>query len=189
MLSPKMFGKPVMPPQPDGIWRSTYNQMKWVTSEGEDAHRRAIYTFWKRTSPYPSMLVFDSETREVCSPRRIRTNTPLRALVLMNDPVYLQAAGGLAEQMLGDGTGSPKSWIDRGFRRLLIRAPSASETSNLIELFTDAATRFAVDSQAATAVLRAAKIDDTDSNELAQTAAAVVTASVLLNLDETIRVN
>ena len=84
------------------MWRSTYNGQKWVNAEGEDRFRRALYTYLKRTTPYPSMTTFDGGSGEVCQIRRIRTNTPLQALVTLNDPVYLEAAGALAKRMAVD---------------------------------------------------------------------------------------
>ena len=92
LLSKKMYGPGVMPPQPDGIWESPYNSEKWIESKGEDKYRKSIYTFIKRTSPYPSLTTFDVNMREVCYVKRIPTNTPLQALVTMNDPVFLEAA-------------------------------------------------------------------------------------------------
>lgn len=96
MLSDKMYGPPVMPFQPEGVWNAPYSGRKWVISEGEDRYRRALYTFWRRTSPYPSLMTFDGAAREVCVARRIRTNTPLQALVTMNDSVYLDLSGKFA---------------------------------------------------------------------------------------------
>ena len=92
LLSHKMYGPSVMPVQPDGIWQSPYDGESWKQSTGEDLHRRALYTYWKRTAPYPSMVTFDSPSREFCQLRRLRTNTPLQALVTLNDPVYVEAA-------------------------------------------------------------------------------------------------
>src|SRR5690606_7318746 len=92
LLSHKMYGPSVMPWQPDGLWNSPYSSSKWVTSKGEDQYRRALYTYWKRTAPYPSMVTFDGASREFCSVQRIRTNTPLQALVTLNDSVYLESA-------------------------------------------------------------------------------------------------
>ncbi len=92
LLSDKMYGPGVMPPQPDGVWEHAYLGNLWVESKGEDRFRRAIYTFLKRTSPYPSFMTFDTGSREVCLVKRTPTNTPLQALVTMNDPVYLEAA-------------------------------------------------------------------------------------------------
>ncbi|HRI60463.1 MAG TPA: DUF1553 domain-containing protein [Saprospiraceae bacterium] len=96
LLSEKMYGSGVYPFQPSGIWSSPWNGGSWQQSKGEDQYRRAIYTYWKRSSPYPSMLSFDGVVREVCVARRIRTNTPLQALVTLNDSVYVEAARYLA---------------------------------------------------------------------------------------------
>ncbi|MEC8636425.1 MAG: PSD1 and planctomycete cytochrome C domain-containing protein, partial [Bacteroidota bacterium] len=98
LLSDKMYGPGVMPPQPNGIWEHAYLGNLWKTSEGEDRYRRGIYTYLKRTSPYPSMITFDAGSREVCLVRRSPTNTPMQALVTMNDPVFLEAALQLAKQ-------------------------------------------------------------------------------------------
>ena len=94
-----MYGKPVMPPQPEGVWRSVYSGAKWEASQGEDRFRRAVYTYWKRTSGYPSMLTFDAPSRDVCTVRRETTNTPLQALVTLNDEAHIELAKGFAEQM------------------------------------------------------------------------------------------
>jgi hypothetical protein len=90
LLDRKVGGESVMPPQPDGIWNVVYSNHKWETMP-EDKYRRGLYTFWRRTTPYPSMVSFDSPSREFCVSRRIRTNTPLQALITLNDPVYLEA--------------------------------------------------------------------------------------------------
>ncbi|MGE4619002.1 MAG: PSD1 and planctomycete cytochrome C domain-containing protein, partial [Planctomycetota bacterium] len=87
ILSAKKFGPPVYPPQPDGLWQVVYNGTSWKESAGEDHLRRSLYTYWRRTSPYPTMLIFDSPDRQVCQSRRIRPNTPLQALVNLNDKV------------------------------------------------------------------------------------------------------
>jgi len=96
LLSDKMYGAGVMPPQPEGIWEHPYNGNLWKESKNEDKYRRGIYTYLKRTSPYPSLMTFDAGSREVCLVRRSPSNTPLQALVTMNDPVYLEAAFNLA---------------------------------------------------------------------------------------------
>ena len=100
LLSQKMFGPSVFPVQPDGIWNIPYNADKWTTSTGEDRYRRSLYTFWRRTSPYPSFLTFDATSREFCTVRRVRTNTPLQALTLLNDPALFEAARALAGRMM-----------------------------------------------------------------------------------------
>jgi hypothetical protein len=99
LLSNKMYGPSVMPFQPSGIWLSPWNGQDWKKSRGEDQYRRAIYTYWKRAAPYPSMMTFDGTSREVCTARRIRTNTPLQALTVLNDSVFVEAAKHLAETM------------------------------------------------------------------------------------------
>lgn len=96
LLSTKMYGPGVMPYQPDGIWNTPYNEDEWEISEGEDRYRRAVYTFWKRSSPHPAMLTFDAADRQVCVARRVRTNTPLQALVTLNDPSFVEMAIHLA---------------------------------------------------------------------------------------------
>ena len=96
LLSGKKYGPGVMPPQPEGIWEHAYLGNLWKESKGEDRYRRAIYTYLKRTSPYPSLVSFDAGSREVCLVRRSPSNTPLQALVTLNDPVFLEAALGLA---------------------------------------------------------------------------------------------
>lgn len=130
LLSDKQGGPSVMPPQPDGIWRNPYNGQQWVTAEGENRHRRAIYTYWRRTGPYPSMVTFDAPSREVCVSRRVRTNTPLQALVTLNDPAFWEAAEALAERMEA-ASDDPGQQIEAGYRYAFGRAPS-SETHTVL---------------------------------------------------------
>ncbi|MDF1658861.1 MAG: DUF1549 and DUF1553 domain-containing protein, partial [Verrucomicrobiales bacterium] len=137
LLSSKMHGKPVMPYQPDGIWNSVYNKLTWETSPGEDQYRRAVYTFWKRSSPYPSMLAFDSTAREVCAPRRIRTNTPLQALVTLNDPVYVEAANSLAV-LMKEQPGELEDQLRYGFLRVLSRPATNPDIDMLSSAYQDA---------------------------------------------------
>ncbi len=99
LLSKKMYGHPVYPPQPAGVWSSVYSGANWNESKGEDKYRRGIYTYTKRTSGFPGFLTFDAPSRDVCSARRIVSNTPLQALVTMNDPAHIEAAAALAEKM------------------------------------------------------------------------------------------
>ncbi len=103
LLSTKMYGPPVMPFQPEDVWQTPYNAQKWSMSPGEDQYRRAIYTMMKRSSLYPSMETFDLSGRQVCVSRRIRTNTPLQALVTLNDPVFVEASEHLAKKMMEEG--------------------------------------------------------------------------------------
>ena len=134
LLSRKMYGPSVMPYQPDGIWLSPWNGATWVKSAGEDQHRRGLYTYWKRTAPYPSMMTFDGTAREVCTARRIKTNTPLQALVMLNDSVYVEAAQQLAVQMQRV-PGPLEEQVKAGFRQALGRTPSPETIQTLVKLF------------------------------------------------------
>ncbi len=186
LLSRKTLGPPVMPLQPDGIWKSVYSELKWKTSEGEDRHRRGLYTFFKRTSPYPSMTTFDAPSREICAVRRIRSNTPLQALVTLNDPVFVEAAQALARQMLH---GSPRdsdpiSWIRAGFLRVTGRAPVAEEVDALVDLYGKRKAYYEVHAEDAKAFSGMDAMPVPDSVAPAQVAALTAVANVLLNLDE-----
>jgi hypothetical protein len=169
LLDRKVGGPPVMPFQPAGIWQTVYNGKDWVMSEGGDRYRRALYTFWKRTSAYPSFLSFDAATRDVCTVRRVPTNTPLQALVLLNDPVYDEAGRALAGRLrreLGADSG-PEAWIRHGWRLVTGRPPAPEDLASLLRLFNDARALAPAGSSPA----------DADAGALA------AVASALLNLD------
>jgi len=133
LLSTKMYGPGSMPYQPEGIWLSPYNGQKWEKGKDGDQYRRGVYTYWKRTAPYPSMMTFDGSAREVCMARRIRTNTPLQALVTLNDSVYVEAATNLALKMIAS---SPivREQVKYGFEQALGHAPSDAELNVLVGL-------------------------------------------------------
>ncbi|MCC7001001.1 MAG: PSD1 domain-containing protein [Gemmatimonadaceae bacterium] len=140
LLSERMYGPSVMPPQPDGVWQRPYSGEKWVADTGENRHRRALYTLWKRTAPYPSLMLFDAPSHEVSVTRRVRTNTPLQALVTLNDPVYTEAAEALARLMLYDAgplndAASVERALRSGYERVLFRAPSARTLTALRSVF------------------------------------------------------
>ncbi|WP_375583993.1 PSD1 and planctomycete cytochrome C domain-containing protein [Cyclobacterium xiamenense] len=177
LLSNKMYGKPVMPPQPDNVWQTVYNGESWKTSEGEDRYRRAVYTFLKRTSPYPSFISFDAGSREVCTIDRTVTNTPLQALVTLNDPVYQEASYQLALRMQQSGDEDPISWA---YEKLLLQPISAEKHRYLRELQQFAEEDFAQDSQAMEDWLQFAPKAEKDP----ELAALAVVANALLNLDE-----
>ena len=127
LLSDRQLGPSVMPPQPDGIWRNPYNGARWETAEDENRYRRAVYTYWKRTAPYPAFVSFDSPSREVCVSRRIRTNTPLQALVALNDPVFWEASEALAQRMTSHEADSDRLRLAFGYRMALGRLPSEAK--------------------------------------------------------------
>ena len=185
LLTHKLYGPSVMPPQPDGIWSTIYNKTSWKNATNEDRFRRGLYTYWRRTSPYPSMLNFDAGSREVCQIRRIRTNTPLQALVLMNDPVYVEAAGALALRAISDAKVN-NARAARMFRLALVRPPADREVDRLVAMQKTAHARFANDAEAAKSVIAAARITVPDGADPVDVAAWVVVANVVLNLDETV---
>lgn len=171
LLSPKIGGPSVYPYQPDGIWDSPYSGENWMPSQGEDRFRRSLYTFWKRTAPYPSFMAFDATSRESCTVRRIRTNTPLQALALLNDESMMGAARALAGSLSGK---SDAERLTDGFRRCTGRRPAPTETARLTALLNKLRARYARDAKAA------------QRFGGAETAAWTLVGNVLLNLDETI---
>jgi hypothetical protein len=182
LLSLKMHGPSVFPPQPDGIWNIPYNADKWTTSEGEDRYRRGLYTFLRRTSPYPTSLTFDATSREYCTVRRVRTNTPLQALTLLNDPASFEAARALAGRMRRDAAAgaAAESRAAYGFRLCVTRTPTSGETARLVALYKNEARHY----RAHTADARLVAGGDVAASEAPEHAAWTIVANVLLNLDE-----
>ncbi|MFM7107940.1 MAG: DUF1553 domain-containing protein, partial [Planctomycetaceae bacterium] len=188
LLSRKKGGPSVNPPQPSmGLSAAFGGGIDWKTSTGEDRHRRAIYTTWRRSNPYPSMATFDAPNREVCTVRRPRTNTPLQALVTLNDPVYVEAAQALARRMVREGGASASARATRGFRLVLARQPTAAEVERLVRLHDEAAAEYQADAaaaqQMATDPLGAPPAEL--AADVPDLAAWTVVANVILNLDET----
>jgi len=179
LLSDKMYGPSVMPYQPDGIWLSPYNGRKWVESKGEDRYRRAIYTYWKRTSPYPSMVSFDVMAREVCSSRRIDTNTPLQALVTLNDSVFYAAAVHLADRMMQHESDNTTDKIKYGYEQTMYRPIDAAKLSRLEALYGEAKNEYSVRTVS----------QDHGLPLTPDQSAMILVANVLLNLDEFITKN
>ncbi len=186
LLSLKIGGPSVFPLQPEGIWDNPYSDAKWVTSPGEDRHRRGMYTFIRRTSPYPSLLAFDGTSREFCTVRRVRTNTPLQALVTLNDEAYFEAARALASRMLdapvdGGDDAAVSARAAYGFRRCTSRQPTPEETRRIVASYEKQLAAMQA-SPAAAARINAA----TDGGPNApERAAWTLVANALLNLDET----
>jgi hypothetical protein len=137
LLSSKMYGPPVFPPQPEGVWNTVYSGARWQTSEGEDRYRRGLYTYVRRTSGYPGFLTFDAPARDLCSARRQPTNTPLQALVTLNDPAFIEMAAALAARMARDG-GPVAEQIARGCRLITLEEPTPSLVASLVRLHDEA---------------------------------------------------
>ncbi|HXB07840.1 MAG TPA: DUF1553 domain-containing protein, partial [Puia sp.] len=163
LLDEKVGGPSVMPWQPKGIWLSPWNGQDWKKDSGRNQYRRAVYTYWKRTAPYPSMISFDGTAREVCTARRIRTNTPLQALVLLNDSVYWEAAQHLAARMGGEDLAD---YIQSGYRAVMFDNLPEEKMRPLMLLYEKASKEYRGKGDAMTVV-----------------------ASAILNLDEVVTKN
>ena len=178
LLSKKMYGPSVMPPQPAGTWQVIRNVMRWENAEDENRYRRGLYTYWRRSSPYPSMMSFDTPSREFCVSRRIRTNTPLQALVVLNDTVYVEAAVGLAHRMHTEAGPTAKEQLRYGVELALAHPPSEVQQSTLASFFDNSRAHYELHPE-----LVADLVPDTLSQEPAM-AALINSANVILNLDE-----
>lgn len=184
LLSPKMFGPPVKPFQPNlGVSAAFGSGIDWQASAGEDKFRRGLYTTWRRSNPYPSMSAFDAPNREVCTIRRARTNTPLQALVTLNDPVYIEAAQALARTMAKSGT-TPADHIRSGFLQCVSRQPTEPELADLTKLFNSARERFAKDIEKARKLTTDPLGPLPEGADPVELAAWTVVGNVMLNLDE-----
>lgn len=184
VISTKMYGQPVMPWQPEGIWMSPYNAARWQNSAGEDQYRRAVYTYWKRSAPYPSAIAFDGTPRVLCTSRRIRTNTPLQALVTLNDSAYLEMARHFAYRMKKEGGNGLQEQITKGYKYMLFRPIEAAKLNVFTRLYQTALQEFE-NSPARTCEM----IGVNNEHNNPETAALVVVANALLNLDEVVMKN
>jgi hypothetical protein len=187
LLVPKIGGPSVRPYQPLGLWEAvSYNGEETYTADsGEGLWRRSLYSFWKRQSPPPALLTFDSPTREKCTVRRARTNTPLQALVLLNDETYLEAARALAAWTLTN-KGADDSRLTLAFRRVTSRLPAADEIQTLTTLLRSQRTRFAVHRDEAVKLIAIGASKQGGDLDPLELAAWTVTLHTLFNLDETI---
>ena len=186
LLSRKMYGPSVRPVRPSmGLSAAFGGGLDWAPSTGEDAHRRALYTEWRRTAPYPSMATFDAPNREVCTLRRNRSNTPLQALVTLNDPVYVEAAQALARRMLAGGATAAEK-ARTGFRLCLTRPPSEKELQRLLALHDETLIAFKQDPKKAADMATNPIGPLPQGADVADLAAWTAVANTLLNLDETV---
>lgn len=186
LLSGKMFGPPVRPPQPSsGLTAAFGGSLDWKTSEGEDRYRRAVYVEWRRTNPYPSLSTFDAPNREVCALRRPRSNTPLQALVTLNDPVYIEAAQALGRRM-EQASGSSADKAIFGFRLCLAHAPRERELTRLLEFYKAARSEYEGQPEKAEHLATDPLGPAPEGADLPALAAWTTVGNVLLNLDETL---
>ncbi|MEP7111360.1 MAG: DUF1553 domain-containing protein [Ferruginibacter sp.] len=184
MLSYKMYGPGVFPYQPEGIWLSPWNGAEWTMSKDEDRYRRALYTYWKRSAAYPSMITFDGVSREVCAVRRIRTNTPLQALTTLNDSAYIDLARHFAVRMQNNGIKGTAGQISYGYELATNHLIGEKKSGSLMALYNKAYGQFKNDPEKASKMMGALP-----SYSNAETAALTVVANAILNLDEVLTKN
>jgi hypothetical protein len=176
LLSSKVGGPSVFPPQPDGVNSLSYGDFNWQASKGEDRYRRGLYTFWKRTSPYPAFVTFDAPQGDTACVRRVRTNTPLQALTLLNDATFVEASRALASRVLREASGPQDARLRFAFRLCVSRDPDAEmKAAEFRSGKADPAAVAPQDPQR--------PIEGVDAGELA---AWMLLSRVLLNLDETV---
>ncbi len=191
LLDVRVGGASVFPYQPEGLWREmAYGDMftaqVYRQGTGKDLYRRSMYTFWKRTIPPPSLAVFDAPDREKCIARRSRTNTPLQALVLLNDPTYVEASRALAERMIRSGGPEPADKIRFAYETTLARPPSEAETRLLGGLAGEQAEKFRAEPDLAGELMGIGESPVGKGLPPPELAAWTIVASSILNLDETI---
>jgi len=188
LLQSRVGGPSVKPYQPEGLWEdvSVERRAKYVPDVGEGRYRRSLYTFWKRTSPPPSMMSFDAPNREVCLARRARTNTPLQALVLLNDPTYVETARILAQKMIQEAAPTSEDRVDLGFQRCVARKATLEEKSILVSILEEARQRFVANPADAGLLNSTGPTAGDPAIDPIELASWTIVASTLLNLDETI---
>lgn len=194
LLKNKIGGSSVSPYQPSGLWEelmsradgANWSAQSYTQSHGDDLYRRTMYTFWKRTSPPPTLSTFDAPDREVCTVRRARTNTPLQALVLMNDPTYVEASRNLAERIMTHGGGSVDNRLTFAFRLATARVPSDEERAVLREFYEAELAHYRQDPKAAKELLAVGESPVNAALDAAELAAWTAVSSAILNLDETV---
>ena len=184
LLSRKQGGPSVYPPQPPNLWRAAFNgQRTWATSEGDDRYRRGLYTYWRRTVPYPSMAAFDAPSREICTLRRISTNTPLQAFVTLNDPVYVEAAQALARRLLAEGGVTAQERAAYGLSLALSRPAHSEQVEPLVALYQATLAEYRKDPAAAAQMSTEPLGPLPPGYDPAELASWTVVANVILNLD------
>lgn len=194
LLNRQIGGHSVSPYQPAGLWSelaSRQDGKNWTAQEfsqshGQDLYRRTMYTFWKRTSPPPQLATFDAPDRETCTVRRSRTNTPLQALILLNDPTYVEASRKLAERMMKEGGDSPLQRLAFAFELATARKPTPREAAILLRVFDQHLQKYRADSDAAKQLLTVGESPADAQLNTVELASYTMVASVVLNLDETV---
>ena len=188
LLVDDIGGPPVKPYQPEGLWKelATRNATEYKQDQGDNLYRRSMYTIWKRTTPPPSMMNFDTSERNICTVRRQSTSTPLQALVLLNDPQYVEASRLLAERLLREEQGDARAQIALGYRLLTSRLPDDEEVELLAGLYEEELSAFGADRKSALDLLSVGEYPRDERFDPAQLAALTVVANTLMNFDEAV---
>jgi hypothetical protein len=191
LLKPRIGGPSVYPYQTAGLYKgivvaANYPGTSWPESKGDDLYRRSLYTFWKRTVPHPTMNVFDAPDREVCVVQRSITNTPLQALTLLNDPIFVEAARKLAERSVHEGGATPESRLAFAFRLATGRKPDSVEIGTLSSIFNKMLAAYQHNESGAHSLLSVGASAGDDSIPAGELAAYTGVMNIILNLDETI---
>ncbi len=184
LLNRTLGGPSVKPYQPAGLWEQSGTGKTYTQDKGDKLYRRSLYTFWRRTAPPPAMLTFDAASREVCSAKRETTATPLQALVLMNDPQFVEAARVLAEKLLRESPNDESARINRAFRSLTGRAPDEKESAVLRQLLAEQKSFYVKDAEAAKKILATGESKWDESLPQADFAATTMLVSAIMNFDE-----
>ncbi len=191
LLQEKIGSPSVKPYQPPDLWKDVaygagFTAQVYEQDHGENLYRRSMYTFWKRSCPPPSLLIFDAPDREFCVVRRSRTNTPLQALVLLNDPTYVEASRALAQRMMKEGGSDPAEQVSLAFRLATSRRPAPEELNVLTDVFQNQLSRCRKDGEAAAKLLEVGESKRLECLDPAELAARTIVCNMILNLDETI---
>ena len=184
LLNPALGGPSVKPYQPAGLWESSGTGGRYSQDKGDSLYRRSLYTYIKRTAPPPSMLTFDATSREVCTAKRETTTTPLQALVLLNDPQFVEASRVLGERLLKSFPSDPPARVNEAFRRLTGRAPDGTELRILLQLLKEQKELFAKDSDSAAKLLTTGDSKPDPLLASADSAAMTTLVNAIMNFDE-----
>jgi hypothetical protein len=190
LLVTKIGGPSVKPYQPAGYWQYlNFPKREWENDKGDSQYRRGLYTYWQRTFLHPSLAAFDATSREECTVERARSNTPQQALVLLNDPTYVEAARALAGRVLTEGGSSTPERLEFVYRTVLTRSPRDGEAEVLTALVEKHQREFASDKPSAEKLLKVGDLISPPRLDPAELAAWTSACRVLLNLHETITRN
>jgi len=187
ILNPALGGKSIKPAQPPGTWE--INEMsgyKYEKSKGDDLYRRGLYVYWRRSTVYPSFVTLDAPTREFCQAQRARTSTPLQSLVLMNDPVFVEAARAFAQRVLAQGGADATSRLDFAWRAALARPPSEQERAILDRTLSKQLETYTQDKAAAKKLVSVGDLPRPEGVDEGELAAWTAVCNVILNLNETV---